>query len=168
MMPLESVFRALNDRGARYVLVGGLAVVLHGHLRATGDVDLIVDLEDREVEKTLKGLEEAGFQPYVPVPAREFADPDKRAAWVRDKQMLVFSLRPEAGVPVVDLFLEHPIPFDQLWARSDLATLRGVQVRIASIDDLVLLKRIAGRPEDLADIEALTEIKRIRAKESTE
>jgi hypothetical protein len=119
MMPLESVFRALNDRGARYVL-------------------------------------------------REFADPDKRAAWVRDKQMLVFSLRPEAGVPVVDLFLEHPIPFDQLWARSDLATLRGVQVRIASIDDLVLLKRMAGRPEDLADIEALTEIKRIRAKESTE
>jgi len=44
MTPLEAVFRALNERDARYVLVGGLAVVLQGHLRATGDVDLIVDL----------------------------------------------------------------------------------------------------------------------------
>ena len=53
MIPLEAVFQALNDRGARYVLVGGLAVVMHGHLRATGDVDLIVDLGPGEVEKTL-------------------------------------------------------------------------------------------------------------------
>lgn len=168
MIPLESVFRSLNDQGARYILVGGLAVVLHGHLRATGDVDLIIDLENNEVEKTLSALEAAGFRPYAPVPAREFADPEKRAAWVRDKGMLVFSLRPETGVPMVDLFLEHPIPFDQLWARSVLTTLRGVKVRVASIKDLMALKRMAGRPEDLADIEALTEIERLRAKEANE
>jgi predicted nucleotidyltransferase len=162
VIPLETVFQALNERGSRYVLVGGLAVVLHGHLRATGDVDLIVDLKANEVEKTLAALEAAGFRPYVPVPAREFADPEKRATWVREKGMLVFSLRPEAGVPLVDLFLEHPIAFDELWARSVLTTLRGVQVRVASIDDLVTLKRMAGRPEDLADIEALLEVKRLR------
>lgn len=147
------------------MLVGGLAVVLHGHLRATGDVDLIVDLKDREVEKTLAALEATGFRPYAPVPAREFANPEKRAAWARDKAMLVFSLRPEAGVPMVDLFLEHPIPFDQLWAHSVLIRLRGVQVRVASIDDLIALKRMAGRPEDLGDVEALTEIKRLRGSE---
>jgi predicted nucleotidyltransferase len=164
VIPFEAVFQALNDRGARYVLVGGLAVVMHGHLRATGDVDLIVDLGAGEVEKTLTALDAAGFRPYAPVPASDFANPEKRRAWAQDKGMLVFSLRPEAGVPLVDLFLEHPIPFDELWARSLVATLRGVPVRVASIDDLVTLKRMAGRPEDLTDAEALLEIKRIQEK----
>lgn len=167
-MPLEAIFQALNDRGARYVVVGGLAVVLHGHLRATADVDLIVDLEDSEVKKTLAALEAAGFRPYASVPASEFANPKQRAAWVRDKAMLVFSLRPETGVPMVDLFLEHPIPFDPLWARSVLTTLRGVQVRVASIEDLITLKRMAGRPEDLGDIEALLEIKRLQGEGGNE
>jgi hypothetical protein len=136
MLPLESLFRDLNDRGGRYVVVGGLAVVLHGHLRATGDVDLVVDLAPDQVARTLAALESAGFQPYVPVAATEFADPLQRAAWAREEGMLVFSLRPQSGVPMVDLFLEHPIPFDQLWTRSVVVTLRGVPVRIASIDDL--------------------------------
>jgi hypothetical protein len=136
--------------------------VLHGHLRATGDVDLLVDLAAGEVTRTLGALEHAGFQPYVPVPASDFADPAKRAAWVRDKGMLVFSLRPASGVPMVDLLLEHPLSFEQVWARSLVVTMRGVPVRIASIDDLITLKRQAGRPEDLTDAEALTAIKRLR------
>ncbi len=165
MLPLESLFRDLNERGGRYVVVGGLAVVLHGHLRATGDVDLVVDLASNQVNRTLDALEGAGFQPYVPVPSSDFADPEKRAAWVREKGMMVFSLRPPTGVPMVDLFLEHPIPFEELWTRSLVVRLRGVPVRIASLDDLIALKRQAGRPEDVADAEALAGIKRLRAEQ---
>lgn len=79
--------------------------------------------------------------------------------------MLVFSLRPRSGIPMVDLFLDHPISFDELWARSLVVLMRGVPVRIASIDDLIALKRQAGRPEDLTDVEALVEIKRLRAED---
>ncbi len=165
MLPLESLIRDLNERGGRYVVVGGLAVVLHGHLRATGDIDLVVDLAPEQVDRTLAALEGAGFQPYLPVAPTHFADPAKRAVWVREQGMVVFSLRPRSGVPMVDLFLEHPMPFDQLWARSVVVNLRGVAVRIASIDDLIALKRQAGRPEDLTDAEALTEIKRLRAEQ---
>lgn len=162
MVTLESLFRALTESGGRYIVVGGLAVVLHGHVRATGDVDLIVDFSDGEIPKILGALERAGFQPYTPVPASAFADPAQRAAWIRDNGMLVFSLRPSDGIPMVDLFLEHPIPFDDLWRRSSVVTLRGLPVRIASIDDLVTLKRLAGRPEDLTDIDALLEIKQLK------
>jgi uncharacterized nucleotidyltransferase DUF6036 len=166
MLPLESLFKALNEDGGRYVLVGGLAVVLHGHLRATGDVDLVVDLAPEQVHRTLAALERAGFRPYAPAPAIEFADPAKRAEWVREKSMLVFSLRPPTGVPMVDLFLEPPMSFERLWERSLVVTMRGVPVRVAGLDDLIELKRQAGRPEDLADIEALAEIRRARGKEA--
>lgn len=166
MLPLESLFRDLNDRGGRYVLVGGLAVVLHGHLRATGDIDLVVDLDPDQVTRTLSALQGSGFQPHVPVPAGDFADPAKRAVWAREKGMMVFSLRPAGGVPMVDLFIEPPLPFAQLWARAVTMNLRGVPVRVASIDDLILMKRQAGRPEDATDAEALTEIKRLRGEQS--
>lgn len=162
MLPLESVFKVLNDEGGRYVLVGGLAVVLHGHLRATGDMDLVVDLAPDQVNRTLAALEHAGFRPYAPVPASDFADPAKRAGWMRDKAMLVFSLRPPGGVPMIDLFLEPPVPFDVLWRRSVVMTMRGVPVRVAALDDLIELKRRAGRPEDIADADALIEIRRMR------
>jgi hypothetical protein len=142
MLPIELLFRHLNEARARYVVVGGLAVVLHGHLRATGDVDLIVDLAPEQVDRTLAALDQAGFRPYLPVPARDFADPAKRAAWAREKGMLVFSLRPLDGVPMVDLFVEYPIPFDGLWDRSVVVQVRGVPVRIASIQDLSTLKHL--------------------------
>jgi len=63
--------------------------------------------------------------------------------------------------PAVDLFLEPPMPFDHLWDRSVVVTMRGVPVRVVGLDDLIELKRRAARPEDLADGEALTEIRRL-------
>lgn len=146
MVTLDTLFRELNDRGGRYVLVGGLAVVLHGHLRATSDIDLVIDLAADQVVRTLAALHGAGFQPYLPVPPTDFADPVKRAVWAREKGMMVFSLRPPQGVPMVDLFLEYPRPFEELWARSVTMHLRGVPVRLVSVEDLLALKREAGRP----------------------
>jgi hypothetical protein len=58
----------------------------------------------------------------------------------------------------VDVFAENPISFASLWSRSELVKVRGVDIRIAGIADLIALKRLAGRPEDLQDIEALEAI----------
>ena len=55
----------------------------------------------------------------------------------------------------VDLFCESPIDFDQLWNRAEAVDLGSLAVRVASIPDLIHLKRLAGRPQDLANIEAL-------------
>jgi predicted nucleotidyltransferase len=152
----ESVFAALNHSGARYVVVGGVATVLHGHARLTADIDLIVDLAPAAARAVVEALAGLGLRPRAHVPLSAFADPAARAEWVRGKSMKVFSLwDPANPMREVDLFLEHPLPFDELWARAIEVTLDTTTVRIASLDDLILLKRLAGRPEDLQDIAAL-------------
>jgi hypothetical protein len=83
-----------------------------------------------------------------------FADPEIRSQWIHEKGMRVLSLwDPANPMREVDLFVEHPIEFNELWNRSEVIELARTLVRIASIPDLIYLKRLAGRPEDLADIE---------------
>ncbi len=62
----------------------------------------------------------------------------------------------------VDLFAREPMPFEDLWSRVDTVTLAGHSIRVASIEDLIRMKRTAGRPQDAIDIARLQEIARRR------
>jgi hypothetical protein len=93
------IVRSLNSSGARYFIAGGLAVVAHGYLRLTADVDIILDLEDSRLRDCLKGLSKLGYRPRAPVPLDEFADPAKRSRWITEKGLKVFSLSRAASIP---------------------------------------------------------------------
>lgn len=156
----KSFFSRLNESGCSYVIVGGLAVILHGHVRLTTDTDLVVDLAGQQLSELLTTLDKLGFQPRVPVRMEEFADAKKRESWIRDKGMQVFSLfHPSEPRWVVDLFVDSPIDFSQLHQRSVTRKIEGVPVAVASIDDLITMKRQAGRDIDLADIRQLEQIR---------
>lgn len=162
-MPVDflSLFSALNRDGVRYVLVGGLAAVLHGVDRITADVDRAIDLAPACAADCIHALTAAGFRPMLPVDPALFSDATVRAAWRRDRGMQVFSFwDPTHTRPSVDLFVENPLPFDELWGASQIVALDGVDIRVADIDHLIRLKAIAGRPQDLSDIERLREIER--------
>jgi predicted nucleotidyltransferase len=161
-MPIyEPLFEALNEEGVRYVAVGGVAVVLHGHMRMTADVDLVIDLEPEEARKAIRALGAAGLTPKVPVDPEDFADPDVRREWVEEKGMMVFTMQdPVDPRRTVDLFVESPMDFEGLWERARVVELSGTPIRIVSIDDLIEMKRSAGRPQDMLDVEALEELKR--------
>ena len=62
----------------------------------------------------------------------------------------------------VDIFTNHPIKFESLFERSDACDVGGVPVRVASIPDLIHLKRLADRPRDRDDIEKLENIARLK------
>ena len=163
MAVYEPLFKALNDAGVRYVIVGGLAVVLQGHARLTVDADLIVDLSNEQARRTIDALSGLGLRPRAPVNPQEFANPSVREEWIRVQGMEVFSMYdPSNPMRVVDLFVTHPIPFEELWSRSDEFDLQNVTVHVASIPDLIHLKRLAGRPQDHADIEQLAAILQAR------
>ena len=157
-MPVDflSLFALLSARQVRYVLVGGLAVVLHGIDRITADIDLALDLSADSVYEAVTALQGAGYRPMLPVDARQLADPAVRRVWREERGMQVFSFwDPTHSRPSIDIFVESPIAFVDLWRDSIEVPLDGVTLRVASIRHLIALKRIAGRPQDLADIEQL-------------
>ena len=102
----------------RYVVVGGLATVLHGHARLTADVDLVIDLAPGEARKALEALTRFRLRTRAPVDSLAFADA-VRQDWRDQKGMRVFSLYdPSNPMLEVDLFTEHPIDFEELWRPS--------------------------------------------------
>ena len=161
MPPYQPLFRALDASEARYVVVGGVATVLHGYVRLTADLDLILDLERAAAARAMRALAALGLRPRVPVDAEDFADERIRERWTRDEGMQVFSLfKPDDPLLSVDVFAESPIGFEGLYARAEVCEIEGVPVRIASIPDLIRLKRLADRPRDREDVEQLERILR--------
>jgi predicted nucleotidyltransferase len=162
---IEPVLRALRAAGVRFVVVGGVAVVLQGHARMTADLDLVLDLAPSQALAAMEALVALGLRPRAPVEAAAFADPEQRRGWIEEKGMRVFSLwDPSDPLREIDIFVEPPMPFEDLWRRADELELAGGTVRVACIDDLITMKAAAGRQEDLHDIEALRAIAEERAR----
>lgn len=158
---LDRVLAALEAAEVRYLVVGGLAVVLHGHLRTTVDLDLVIQLEPENLRRALDALEKLGYQPVVPVPIQAFADPTNRQTWIEEKNMVVFSLwRPDRPTFKLDVFVAEPFDFEVTYDRALEMDLGGTRVNVIALDDLVAMKREAARPQDLADVEALERIRK--------
>jgi hypothetical protein len=162
MSLFEPVLAALASAGVRYVVVGGVATVLHGHVRLTADLDLAIDLSTDQARRAIDALTALGLAPLLPVAAVDFADPVIRRQWVEERNLKVFSMYdPAEPLRQVDLLAEDPLPFDELWERAVTVPVGSIDVRVVAIDDLLAMKRTAGRPQDLADVEALEEIRRL-------
>lgn len=162
----EPVLERLAERGGRFVVVGGLAVVLHGHPRLTVDLDLVVDLEPEAARRTIEALTSLGLRPLARVDPFDFADAGRRRAWIEEKGPRDFSFYdPGDALGIVDLFVEPPFDFEELWANARGVELGPVKVRVASIPDLIRMKRQAGLAQDLDDIDRLQEIERRRGGE---
>lgn len=155
VVTVEEVLAALSSADVRFVVVGGVAVVLHGHPRLTADLDLVIDLEVGPAHRAMVVLTGLGLVPRLPVPASAFADPATRSRWVAERNLMVFTLTEPGGMLEVDLFARSPLPFDALWSQALTVLVGETEVRIAALDDLIAMKRDAGRPQDLADITAL-------------
>jgi predicted nucleotidyltransferase len=169
---VEVVADTLNRRGVRYLVVGGLAVMAHGYVRTTQDLDIILDLDDPgNVAAALKAFRELEYRSVLPVPLEEFGDPAKRQEWARTRNAMVFRLSsPEHPSTPLDLFIELPFPFAPAYARAKSETLgqSGVKATFVSLEDLIAMKRTAGRPQDLADIAQLTRMQERLQEEEAE
>lgn len=135
----------LNRVGVRYVLIGGIALIRHGVVRATRDVDVVLASEPENLER-LRAL-------IVEWPAtRPDGSPVPDDAVAPGRTIHLATPYGE-----LDLLAERlpPLSFAELYARSELRRVDGVEAPICSLADLVALKRIAGRGRDLVDLHDL-------------
>lgn len=150
LLQADLILRELLDAGVQFVLIGGLAAQVHGSPSLTGDVDICFAPEGENLGRLAGALASlAAIRREMPPGLT--APIDARALRAGD----VFTLSTRYGD--LDL-LAHPNPgfdFKALVGRSIAAEVLGVEVRVASLEDLMAMKRAAGRPKDRIELEIL-------------
>lgn len=160
-MKIAELLRSLSDDHVQFVLVGGLAIQLHGYLRSTFDIDLVLAMNDENLSRFIDVAKRHGLVPVIPVPIDALKDASQIDKWHREKGMLAFALRePHAGGSVVDVLVRPEVSFEKLMAKAVAGNLFANKVWIAGIDDLLIMKRSADRPKDRLDVVALEKIRR--------
>lgn len=157
---VESVVRALQDAQVRYLIVGGVAVVAHGYVRFTADIDIVLSMDDTNLAGAVAALAALDYRPRAPVPFEDFISADKRADWIREKALTVFSVfSPTHPATELDLFVEPPFDFDTAHGRRlSIEFAEGLVAAIVGREDLLRMKRAAGRAQDLEDVRQLSAI----------
>lgn len=141
------VCAALNAAGAKYLVIGGVACVLHGYARATTDVDILIERTQDNAKRILEGLSTVGYGF-----ARELAPEE-----ILERPIFVIG-----DDPAVDIFLvAWSVKYEQAVKESTIVLVEGVPIPLIGLDDLIETKR-TGRPLDTADLEALEQIRRLR------
>ena len=146
------LFKALQTYDINYLLVGGLAINLHGVPRMTMDVDLVIALDADNIAKLEACTKFLGLRPNVPVKLADLADAHKRETLYKEKHLIALSLigeKPET--PTVDIVIHHPLDFKKAYQNKVERNVSGTPIMLASIEDMITLKKVAGRAQDLAD-----------------
>lgn len=157
--PLDSteLLRRLTTRGVDFVVIGGIAAVLHGSARITQDLDVCFATDDGNLHAlggvlTDLGARLRGVGEDVPFVA------DARTL----RHVAVLTLVTELGALDVLTRPSGAPTYQRLRQRADRVDLGNFTVLVTAIDDLLAMKRAAGRPKDLADIAELEAIARLR------
>lgn len=163
IMVLDDVFREFNKRKVRYLVAGGVAVTLHGNPRFTKDLDLFIDPGEDNVRRAVEAFKTLGFRPRVPVKAEEFISADNRARWQREKGMLAFTfVNPKNPFENVDLLFSAPMSFEGAYRRKKVFRSKNIPIPTVAVQDLIRMKRKAGRPHDLDDLAILDQVAQAR------
>ena len=140
------VFQRLEGAQARYVVIGGAAVVLHGLARPIADLDIVIDPAPDETRRVMNVLRACGFVPSVPLPM----------SMMTVQRLFDYSARE------IDVFVRYHIPFEELWSDSERVSCGDGLVRIVSLDHLIWRRHPNSRPQEIHDIKMLQEFAKLR------
>ena len=152
-MFIASVVKALTANHVRFTLVGGYAVVLHGCVRGTVNIDIVVSLKESELKKAEFALNSIGLQSRIPVTHKDIFL--FREEYIKNKNLIAWSfVNPKNALEVVDIIITTDL--------SELKSINikslGLEIPVCSIDDLIKMKTASARPQDLEDVKALKAI----------
>ncbi len=97
-----------------------------------------------------------GYRPRAPVAADDLCDPELRKGWIADKVMRAFTFHlPDHPLSDIDILIDSPIDYAELSLRAERVDAGGLMLHIAGVEDLIRMKEVAARDQDLADADAL-------------
>ncbi len=163
MIIYEEIFNEFQTQKVKYVIVGGLAVNLLGSLRSTADLDLLVELSNKNLAKIVAILKKRGYRVKQPVDPMGIADKKIREDWIKNKHMKAFNFyKGERFWDEVDIIIDSPVTYAAARKNAILVSVGHLKLPVISIDDLIKMKRRANRDVDRLDIKQLLDIKKMR------
>lgn len=152
-MFIKKLVKKLNQRSIPYSIVGGYAVVIHGVIRGTLDIDLVTSLTKENLKKIEQALNELGLQSRIPVRADEIYE--FRKEYIKNKNLIAWNfVNPANPTEVVDILITK----DLNHFKSQAISLQNTEIQVISKKDLIQMKKQSGRPQDLEDVKALESI----------
>ena len=149
-MLILRVATALDDAKVPFALVGGYAVALHGVVRGTVDIDLVLSFRLEHFVGAEAAFRSMGLSPRLPVTASEVFR--FREEYIENRSLTAWTFVNAADPSeLVDVVLTH----DLSGLKTKRVLVQGRAIKIVAIDDLIRMKTAAGRPQDLEDVRAL-------------
>ena len=145
----KDFIKCLNSNNVKYLLVGGWAVGIYGHPRATKDIDFLVSNNKDNLNKLQKAFLEFGSPPIDIQAFRE----EGYVIRMGDSPTQIDIINRASGIDINDCF-----------CRKNIINIEGIEIKLISKDDLIINKKASGRQNDLGDVEKL-EYKKIKIEE---
>ena len=143
-MDTESLLKSLKEHKVKFVIIGATAFPVHGYSRATLDIDIFIRPERTNAEKALVALKNFGYDVS-----------DITVDELLTKKILIRQYLVETDI--------HPyvkgVSFDEVWKNKVKSKFGDTFVWFASLDDLIKMKKAAGRPKDIEDLKYLIKLK---------
>jgi hypothetical protein len=160
MNPYGKIFKALNDAGVRYIVVGGVAMNLLGYPRFTGDIDVLMALDDANLGKMAALMKSMGYERRLPMDIKALGDEEQVVEWMREKGLVAYTFmnvrKPQFSIDVV---VGPSLKFADYERHRIVVTVWDIAIPVVSIDDLIGMKRESRREKDAEDVAALLELK---------
>jgi len=138
----KGFLKSLNTNRVRYLVVGGYAVGFHGHPRATGDLDVWIEVSPENAERISRAVRDFGFDlPEVTA-----------ATFLKDDAIIRMGIKP---LQIEIMTHISGVVFKECFKNRKLLVMDNINVNIIGLDDLIQNKKAAGRLQDSNDLEHL-------------
>ena len=152
-MFLLKVINSLEKHQVNYALVGGYAVALHGVVRGTVDLDFVIQINKKAFKSAEQALLDINLKSRLPVDAESVFQ--FREEYIKNKNLIAWSFtNPDNPIEIVDIIITE----DVKKMKTITKKISGKNIRIASLPDLISMKKKSNRPQDIEDIKALEKL----------
>jgi len=150
----------MNNADVRYIVVGGVAMNLLGYPRFTGDIDVLMALDEANLAKMAALMEKMGYERRLPMDIQALGDEEQVVRWIREKGLVAYTfINAKEPQFSIDVIVGPSLRFADFERHRIVVRVWDIAVPVVSIDDLIGLKRTSRRKKDADDVAALLELK---------